>query len=111
MLAAAGPSAVEVRPRPQLEVQRPPELHAGVELASPVPGEPALGGARVDEAALGERAGGEDVAGERSEPVAEPAGFRSDKAELVAPVADGRRQEVAQRPAEESLRPAPCDEL
>ena len=54
---------------------------------------------------------GEHVGGELAERPAQPARLRRDEAELVDAVADRRRKQVAERAAEDDLRPAAVDQL
>src|SRR5207248_5520500 len=91
--------------------ERAPELHPGLDLAAPVPLEPAPRRGRVHEPALGERAGREDVARELAERAAQPAALGRHEAELVAALAHDRREEVPQRAPEHVLRPAAADQL
>src|SRR5947207_336001 len=57
------------------------------------------------------QAGGEHVRGELAEPAAEPALLRRDEAELVAPLAHRRRQQIAERAPQHRLRLPAADEL
>src|SRR5690349_20050063 len=54
-------SPIEIRPRPELEVQRPPELHPRRQLAAAVPVEAPPRGGGVDEPTLSEGLGAENA--------------------------------------------------
>src|SRR5262245_1277838 len=75
-------SRVEELARPQLEVQRAPELETGLERAVAVVGEAPLRGGRVDEPALRERSRREDVGRDLAERAAEEARGRRDETEF-----------------------------
>src|SRR5262249_28866679 len=91
--------------------ERPPDLHACVELAAPVPIESTGRGRRVDEAALSKGAGRECVGRQCTELAAQEARLGRDESELVAPIAHLGRQQVGDGAAKNSLRLTAADQL
>src|SRR2546423_1412294 len=104
-------SAIEVRARPELEVQRPPELHARSQASRPVALKTAPSSRSVDDAALAQGLRGKDVACQGTERPSQPVCLRRDEAELAAPLPHLRRQQIAEGAAQDRLRLAAADQL
>src|SRR4029077_4981176 len=85
--------------------------HARVQLAGAVLRESLLRGCDVDEAALAEALRREHLGRELTEAPPQEAGLRRDEAELVAPVADDRREQGGERAPQHRIRLAAADQL
>src|SRR3989442_1136729 len=67
-----GRSSVKERACPQLDVERAPQLEAGIELSAPMAAQPLDGRRSGDEAAFAEELRGEDVGRELAERPSQP---------------------------------------